>query len=271
MDDFGTRSPVADAGPDNPESLQWPLPAPSSLDPARGRRATGAAAAIVLAIDTCGPTGSVALGRIQSGTAADIALLAAVALAPKTYSAQLLPAIEEVLVAARMRIRDVDALVVVNGPGSFTGVRVGVSAAKGLAEGADIPILAISRLELLARQAKGDVCAALDAGRGEFYFGLFRGGFLETEALYTLAELIEAVHATSLGVVACEEKVTLLLHGQMPQVLQVTAPSAADAIFACAKRLVAGGFGDVSTLDGNYLRRPDAENAANSAAAPADL
>ncbi len=75
-------------------------------------------------------------------------------------------------------------VVVVHGPGSFTGIRIGVSAAKGLAEGLGIPVIALSRLELLARQSpEGSAVAVLDAGRGEFYAGFYREGICETEAL----------------------------------------------------------------------------------------
>ncbi|HEY0795201.1 MAG TPA: tRNA (adenosine(37)-N6)-threonylcarbamoyltransferase complex dimerization subunit type 1 TsaB [Acidisarcina sp.] len=223
---------------------------------------------VLLAIDTCGPTGSVAIGRIESGridraSASSVRVLATAELAPKTYAAQLLPAIENALRDAGMTLTDLSGIVVVNGPGSFTGVRVGVSAAKGLAEGANLPVIAVSRLELLACQAPCNTCAALDAGRGEFYVGLCRNGILETESLYTLTELLGAVREANLGIVVCEVGPASLLRERPQNVLQVTPPTAANAISACVCRFFANHFADVATLDGNYLRRPYAENAAN--------
>jgi tRNA threonylcarbamoyladenosine biosynthesis protein TsaB len=119
---------------------------------------------IVLAIDTCGATGSIALGRLEGGA---VTLLAQTELAGKTYSAQLVPAVRVLLADQNVDIGALSATVVVNGPGSFTGVRIGVSSAKGLAEALAVPLLAVSRLAVLAWKA-GAEQAALDAGRGEF-------------------------------------------------------------------------------------------------------
>ena len=127
---------------------------------------------LLLAIDTCGPTGSVALGRIPGR---DLEILGQTELAGRTYSATLISAIAELLHAAGFELSNLDGIVVVNGPGSFTGVRVGVSAAKGLAQGAGIPVVAISRLEILSRKS-GVPSAALDAHRGEVFLRLERTG-----------------------------------------------------------------------------------------------
>jgi tRNA threonylcarbamoyladenosine biosynthesis protein TsaB len=114
-----------------------------------------------LLIDTCGATGSVAL--VEDG-----AVVAMEHMAVRAASAELLPAIDR-LIAGR-ELRELDAVGVVSGPGSFTGVRVGVASAKGLCEGAGVRLIAVSRLAVLADVAgfaKG--VAVLDAGRGEFY------------------------------------------------------------------------------------------------------
>jgi tRNA threonylcarbamoyl adenosine modification protein YeaZ len=63
----------------------------------------------------------------------------------RTYSARLIPEIAAMLESRHATLRDIEAIVVVNGPGSFTGIRVGLSTAKGLAEGAGIPLIAVSR------------------------------------------------------------------------------------------------------------------------------
>src|SRR5579863_1912634 len=121
---------------------------------------------LLLAIDTCGPSGSVALGRLTGSSPAE--LLAQKVLEGRTYSATLVSAVEELLTGQGIRLADIGCIVVVNGPGSFTGVRVGLSAAKGLAEGTGIPLIAVSRLAVLARKA-GVLCAALDAHRHEIF------------------------------------------------------------------------------------------------------
>src|SRR5579862_9278906 len=97
---------------------------------------------LMLSIDTCGPSGSVALGRLAGR---DLEVLGETGLAGRTYSATLVAAIRELLAANGAALKDLGGIIVVNGPGSFTGVRVGLSAVKGLAEGAQIPVVALSR------------------------------------------------------------------------------------------------------------------------------
>jgi tRNA threonylcarbamoyladenosine biosynthesis protein TsaB len=105
---------------------------------------------LLLGIDTCGPTGSVALGR-WSGQA--IELLGQIELEGRNYSSTLVAAVGELLAGAGVQLGQLNAIVAVNGPGSFTGVRVGLAAVKGLAEPARIPVVAVSRLEVLAAKA----------------------------------------------------------------------------------------------------------------------
>ena len=224
--------------------------------------------AILLAIDTCGATGSVALGRLESG-APLTRILATAQLQGKTYSSLLIPRIGDVLREAQATLAQVAAIVIVNGPGSFTGVRVGVSTAKGLAEGAGTPLIAVSRLELLARRAGGSACVAIDAGRGEFYFGMYRESKRELEALYTKDEIFQAVRDSGLPLAVCEESIAASLAELNP--LFVLEPTAGDALVAGAARFAVGAFEDAATLDGNYLRRPDAEKTLLGASASSAL
>src|ERR1700740_2406317 len=106
---------------------------------------------MLLGIDTCGSTGTIALARRDGER---ITVVATAELAGKTYSAMLVPRLRELLEAHRVELRQVEAIVVVNGPGSFTGVRVGVSAVKGLAEVFSTPVVAVSRLRVLAHKAR---------------------------------------------------------------------------------------------------------------------
>src|SRR5580692_5495028 len=155
---------------------------------------------LLLAIDTCGPSGSVALGRIPGR---DLEILGQTELAGRSYSATLISAIADLLHSAGLELRNLDGIVVVNGPGSFTGVRVGVSAAKGLAQGAEIPVVAISRLEVLSRKS-GVPSAALDAHRGEVYLRLERTGAAPVELLAGPNELA-AIHPVPSRIAVCDE------------------------------------------------------------------
>ena len=135
---------------------------------------------ITLAIDTAGREGSVALAEAGHGR---WAVLGLAPLAGGTYSAQLIPAIAALLASAGVAKEAVDLLAVNSGPGSFTGLRVGLSTVKGLAESLHQPIVAISGLEALAIAARlapptknssgrsGRCIAAMDAQRQEVYVG----------------------------------------------------------------------------------------------------
>ncbi|MBQ9980008.1 MAG: tRNA (adenosine(37)-N6)-threonylcarbamoyltransferase complex dimerization subunit type 1 TsaB [Oscillospiraceae bacterium] len=101
-----------------------------------------------------------------------------------THSATLLPMADRVLSAAGKTMDDIDAVAVAIGPGSFTGLRIGASTAKGLAWGKDKPCIGVSTLAAMARQAScvdGILVPVMDARRGQFYNALFRssGGELK--------------------------------------------------------------------------------------------
>ena len=96
-----------------------------------------------------------------------------------THSVTLLPMAELALRKCGLTVRDVDAVAVSRGPGSFTGIRIGVSAAKGLCWGAEKPAIGVSTLEAMAWNAvdvspESIVCCAMDARRAQVYNALFR-------------------------------------------------------------------------------------------------
>ena len=94
-----------------------------------------------------------------------------------THSRTLLPMAEDMLKNAETSLRDVDLLAVAHGPGSFTGLRIGVSTVKGLAWAGDKPCVGVSTLEAMAWQglaAGGLVCPVMDARRSQVYNALFR-------------------------------------------------------------------------------------------------
>lgn len=211
---------------------------------------------LVLGIDTCGPSGSVALGRLAGGT---VALLEQIELEGRSYSATLVTAVAELLAHAGAKVSDIAAIVAVKGPGSFTGVRVGLSAVKGLAEAAKIPVTAVSRLEVLAWKANTS-SAALDAHRGEIFLRLGEPASGVRELLAGPAELAGTEPAPG-RVAVCDDGAARLIADQWPnaELVTVSAPTAADALQLCGARFAAGDFVDLELLDGHYLRRSDAE------------
>jgi tRNA threonylcarbamoyladenosine biosynthesis protein TsaB len=211
---------------------------------------------ILLAIDTCGPTGSVALGRWDGQT---VEILGQIELEGRSYSSTLVAAVSEVLARGGVTLREVGAIVAVSGPGSFTGVRVGLSAVKGLAESARIPVVAVSRLEVLAAKA-GVESAALDAHRHEVFLRVGAPGEPARELLAGAHELA-AIDPVPTRIALCDDAAAELLGAAWPQaeLIRTAAPTAADALLLCAPRVTAGEFVDLALLDGHYLRRSDAE------------
>lgn len=124
---------------------------------------------IILAADTSLSLLSVAIVR-------DDALLGAIALEGKgTRNEKLLPAIDWLLAETGVPRTSLDLLAVTRGPGSFTGVRIGLATMQGLAMALGKPVCAISTHEAIAFEA-GDAIVVDDAGRGEFYLSEFRDG-----------------------------------------------------------------------------------------------
>jgi tRNA threonylcarbamoyladenosine biosynthesis protein TsaB len=94
--------------------------------------------------------------------------------APRRHTELALPWADALLAEAGVSRAQLDAIAVSRGPGAFTGVRLGISLAQGIALALDRPVLAVSTLAVLAMQAQGDVIAAIDARMGEVYVGAFR-------------------------------------------------------------------------------------------------
>jgi len=102
----------------------------------------------------------------------------------KTHSEHLMPLIKELLDGQNMSLKNIDLIAVDVGPGSFTGIRIGIGTAKGLAMPNNIPIATVSSLEALAYNAqdtKGHICSLIDARNNQVYCGLF-------DSEYTLCE-----------------------------------------------------------------------------------
>lgn len=215
----------------------------------------------ILLIDTCAETGSVALADTDVAVPTPLSAV----LPGRRASEQLTVTLRDLAARGGLGLRELGAVAVVNGPGSFTGVRVGVSAAKGLSEALGIPVIAISRLAVLAQAGLGrPVLSVLDAGRGEFYCGIYEAECRGREALLSRTEVLE-IAADRLPVVVCEPAVAEALTKLSPKMVQ--APTAVAALPIALRRIMAGEFDDVANLDANYLRRTDAEIFAKQKAA----
>jgi tRNA threonylcarbamoyladenosine biosynthesis protein TsaB len=219
----------------------------------------------ILLIDTCGATGSLALADSTRP-------LAVAALPGRSAAERLVPAIHSLAVQAGIALHSLDAVAVVHGPGSFTGVRVGLSAAKGLCHALNLPLVAISRLAVLARLSGASpaapVRALLDAGRGEFYSGLYDNGLCLRESLLTRDQLLaEANREPQQLIVVCEPAVAQSIAELVPQL--VAEPTAASALPLALVRIRQRAFDDPASIDANYLRRSDAEIFAKPIAAAA--
>ena len=211
---------------------------------------------LLLAIDTCGPTGSIALGQLAGN---ELHILGETTLGGQRPSETLVGSACEMLRVAGVQLSKLGAIIAVNGPGGFTGVRVGLAAVKGLAEPARIPVVAVSRLEVLAAKASVE-SAALDAHRGEVFLRVGERGGQARELLAGATE-IAVMDSPPKRIAVCDEATAQLLGTAWPEaeLVRVKEPTAADALRLCAPRAAAGEFVDLALLDGNYLRRSDAE------------
>src|SRR3954468_8227456 len=126
---------------------------------------------LLLAADTSGAHGSIALARCESADAFEV--LGMERLEGGTFSAQLIPQIADLLKAHGRSKNDIDAYAVASGPGSFTGLRVGLAGIKALAEVTRKPIAAVSVLDAVASlsSSSGRIVVAIDAGRRQLYVG----------------------------------------------------------------------------------------------------
>jgi tRNA threonylcarbamoyladenosine biosynthesis protein TsaB len=226
---------------------------------------------IFLALDTCDARGSVAVFR-------DAQLLQVVAHdTPDDYSVWLLPAVARVLSASTVAFVDVDAYIAATGPGSFTGVRVGLTTVKAWAEVTRKPIVGVSRLEALATETLGSqpyVAAFTNGQRRQLFAALYRR---QAAALDRVGE--EAVLAPEKFLVAAVEAVAsesiewistdpLMLveteawaaRQSVGETVHAASPILAPAIGRLGYRMARDKrFTDPLALDANYVRRSDAE------------
>lgn len=215
---------------------------------------------LLLATDTSGKNGSIALAQCKDE---ECSILEVVPLTGGTFSAQLVPQISALLQKHRFTKHDIGAFAVASGPGSFTGLRVGLAAIMALAEVLQKPIAVVSLLEAIAQAAhsEGDVLAALDAGRNEVYLGEYRIEHsiphLHREWLASREQCFEA--AAKILLVTPESTIAEEARRLSLNVKHVEHPRGyAIAQIGCRK-IQSGETVATQDLEANYIRRSDAE------------
>ena len=188
-----------------------------------------------------------------------------------THSATLMPLVETALSMAGSGLEEMDAIAAVTGPGSFTGVRIGVATAKGLAQGAELPCIAVDALEALSVSAgafDGVKCPIQDARAGQVYGAAFRNGErLLPDAPQKLEEYLEAIQVlgdrflfTGDGVEPHREAIREILGDGAffaPPHLRFLRPAAAGML--AMEKGKRGETTDYLSLEAKYLRPPNAQ------------
>ena len=226
---------------------------------------------LILALDTSSPAGSLAVLRNEK----IIGVLSTSS--EETYSSRMFRHLDYLMKELSLALDQFDLFAVDAGPGSFTGLRVGLAAAKGWAEVYKKPIAAVSGLEAVAMQARSTapwLVPVLDARRGQLYFGFYRRGgkalALEgEECVMTPREFLSLLRTRSrsreFSIVTPDPEIITKELSQVEtfrtlaieEVSAVLAPFIGQIGFRLAQ---SGQLTDSLKLDANYVRRSDAES-----------
>lgn len=225
---------------------------------------------LICAIDTSGREGSVALAE---GDAQSFRVLHLARIDGGTYSAQLIPQIASALKACGRAKQDIYLLVAASGPGSFTGLRVGLSTVKALAEVLQKPLATVTVLETMAFAVgkDGTFLTAVDAQRNEVFVGEYQVRHREGSSAFQLSTLQEALvgmsdFVTWLGArvggtetYTSDASIEGKLRAANLPVHLVSRPAADVYAELGLEKFLAGETVDPEMLDANYIRRSDAE------------
>ena len=221
---------------------------------------------IILGIETATMTGGVALineERLISEYTLNVRT---------THTARLMPALDMILRDSCIDKHEIDGIAISMGPGSFTGLRIGMATAKGLALGLDIPLVGVPTLDALARNipfAAYQICPVLDAKKKEVYVSLLRyeGNALVRQTPYQVmppADLVKQIHEKTIflgdaldayGDLISEELGDLAVFAPDAQRL----PRAAIVAEIGLSKLKAGKHLDIASSEPIYIRASDAE------------
>jgi len=234
---------------------------------------------LILAIDTSGQSGGITLAEADAGS---FRVLESAAIAGGTFSAQLIPTLAALLKKHGYGVKDLGGFVAASGPGSFTGLRVGLSAIKGLAETLHKPIATVSVLEALASLAdrEGKIATAIDAGRKEVFLGVYQKNgnasaeksdpqpganfdhalVRQREELLTQQDFLATLGTERPAMIITSDATLAELAAASHSAVVVVTPPGSEVIARIgARKLLAGETVPVEALDANYLRRSDAE------------
>jgi tRNA threonylcarbamoyladenosine biosynthesis protein TsaB len=211
---------------------------------------------VILSLDTTSEFGSIAL------TERDRVVEEVLLHSPDGFGHILFPQIERLLARHNASLDQIDCFAASSGPGSFTGVRIGLAAAKGLAEAASKPIVAVSNLKVLAFFGTAPLRATvLDARRGEVYGAVYNAA-LETiveEAVMKFPAWLKTLPASGFEFVATDfEPFRGSVDAGIPVITAPRTLAAAIGRIAWAD-FDAGRARGPAEIDANYIRRSDAE------------
>ena len=228
---------------------------------------------ITLAVDTSETRGSVAV--LRNGVTVAVRRHEG----DLDYSEWLLPKVEEILAESGIEMEEVELLAVATGPGSFTGLRVGLTTVKAWAEVYRKTVVGVSRLEAMARtlalkKGSGLVAASYDARRGQIFGGLYRrarertavvGEEMVSSPEEFLARIEKEAGEERVNWVSLDPGLITSLEGWMRRMgrgdcIETCAPELAPTIGLLGEeRANRGELSDPMALDANYVRRADAE------------
>lgn len=193
---------------------------------------------LTLAVDTTAELGSIAIAD-QGGVREEV-----VVHAPHGFSQVLFGEIEALLKRQGIALPEIDLFAAASGPGSFTGVRVGLSAIKGLAEVLGKRVVAVSNLEALAEFGSGkERAAVIDAHRGEVYAAVY-----DTAGKQIIPEVVLPL-----------ERFREMLAGRDVEWIDTPRPLAAAIARIAIRKARQGHAHDPAAIEANYVRRSDAE------------
>lgn len=207
---------------------------------------------LILSIDSSQPVGSVTLARADG----DVAIIETVRAHGGKFSAQLIPTLKRLLEAHNVEKHHIDVIAAASGPGTFTGLRVGLAAVKALAEILQKPIVTVSVLEALASADTAKERVALsEAGKGFWYVGVYGNGTVSEQ------------HCTAEGLrelLAKHSQATVVATQVLPRELArdgariVDAPISELVARVAAIKAARNEFTEIDALDANYVRPHEA-------------
>ncbi len=225
---------------------------------------------MIIAIDTATETASVAIAHPEGGIAAELTWRAG-----RNHTMHVHPTLQHVMMLAGITRNDLTGVVATRGPGSFTGIRIGLATAKGLAQGLDVPIVGVGTLATAAYGAvhlERPVWSVVNAGRGQYAAAAYRASDehgieqLVEEAILSPEELVARMAGRGEDCVLTgefDEALADLARDGLGQALAIAPDvvrtrTAANAARLGLLRLRRGDVDDVATLEPLYLRPPAA-------------